>query len=393
MPWKEVLPMRERMRFVVEAEQSDESLAMLCRKYGISRKTGYKWLRRYEEFALDGLYDRPRNPQLRPNETHREMVDLVLSERDRRPHWGPKKLAAFIAREYGCKPPAPSTIGKILTRHGRVKRRKLRKKASIRGWPGSLTPPEHPNHVWAADFKGWFRAGDGSPCHPLTISDLSSRYVLCCDILQSNRHDLVLPSFHRTFMEFGLPRIIRVDNGAPFGTCAPMGLSKLSVMWLRLGITVEYISPGKPQQNGSHERMHRTLKMETACPPAAEFNAQQRRMDKWRSEFNEQRPHEALGQKTPSFLYCKSSRKWDGELPQFVYPPHFEQRRVKTNATIQWKRKLIYVGESFKGCRLGLTQNDQQMWLVYAGNMLIGMIADRRGGGLTPLPGRAAGRH
>jgi len=387
MPWRMVTPVDERLRLIFEAQTGESCFAELCRRYGISRKTGYKWLHRFEKFGESGLRDLSREPHSQPFKVSERIEELLVQERVRHPTWGPKKLVALLQRLHGImSPPAVSTAGAILKRHGLVRPRRLRQ-CGVRRWPCSLKEPKGPNDVWAADFKGWFRTRDGHRCDPLTVSDLYSRYLLKCDGLSRPTRNEVEPCFDSLFRDVGLPRAIRVDNGVPFGSRGAAGLSRLSVKWLRLGITVEYIEPGHPEQNGCHERMHRTLKAEATRPPKATLKEQQRRFDAWREEFNNLRPHESLGQTTPSETYEVPTRKFTGEIPDFTYPGNYETKRVKRNGYIKWRSRDVYIGEAFGESLVGFLYRPDEIMLVYAGNVLLGKMADSGQGGLkAPRP-------
>lgn len=378
MPWKEETPMVQRCRFIFEYESGIKPMAQLCRCYGISRKTGYKWLKRYRKQGLEGLRDRPRRPGPIPHKTPAEVERLLVEERKRHPHWGPKKLVVLLKNNHQVKPPAPSTAGDILKRHGLIKPRGRIRNGMVRAWPGHLVKPKRANESWAADFKGWFRTRDRRQCHSLTISDLHNCYILCCQALKKPDYDSVSRVFVRLFRQVGLPERIRVDNGAPFGSRAAAGLSRLSVIWLKLGIEVEYIQPGHPEHNARHERMHRTLKDETTQPPAANLGQQQKRFDLWRKEFNQIRPHEALGQVPPATLWKPPSRKLRGPIPDFQYPNHWEKRRVRKDGMIRWRARTVYVGQPFAASTIGLQYVSHSNWLVYAGPVCLGVINNDR---------------
>jgi putative transposase len=318
MPWKASSVVDERMRFIVACGQSDETFVALCDQFGITRQTGYKWLKRYDELGPPGLIDHPPVASQHPATTPDAVVDLILAARKAHPTWGPKKLRAWLADRDARTWPSPSVIGGLLKKHGLVRppRRRPRVPPSQ---GGDVERGAAPNDVWCTDFKGHFALGDRTRCHPLTITDEASRYLLKCEGLVAPRHELALPHFELAFREFGLPDAIRSDNGGPFASTAPGGLSKLSVWWVRLGIELLRIDPGEPQQNGVHERMHRTLKAEATKPPANDLQAQQRAFDRFRAEFNDERPHEALGQKPPSRVYTVSRRVMPATLSEPEY--------------------------------------------------------------------------
>jgi len=384
MAWQDVAPMEERVRFVLEATREERGLTGLCREFGISRKTGYKWLARYRAWGLDGLHELSRRPRASPTRLSAEVEALVLRERRRHPTWGPKKLRALLAtKDAGARLPAGSTIGNLLTRHGLTRKTRRRRPVSQ---PDRTrrTAATAPNAVWAADFKGWFRTRDGQRCDPLTLSDLASRYVLVCRLVAGQRRDRVRPVFRQVFRRFGLPEVLRVDNGPPFGSRGVCGLSQLSAWWLALGIRVEFIEPGHPEQNGAHERMHRTLKAETTRPPAATPRAQQARFDRWRREFNTERPHEALGMQRPAERYQRSVRRYTDHPAPFAYPGHYEVRKVQRHGIIRWRNQVCYIGEALQGMPVGLIEVDDTRHAVYFGELLLGYLDTRTPGGLRP---------
>src|SRR6185295_15651836 len=278
----------ERLKFIVACLDAESGWTMseLCAAFGVSRKSGYKWLQRYRDAGVEGLRERPRAPLHHPNATPAELVQQLIAARKQHGFWGPRKLVRTLRRAQPQLPwPAPSTVGAILARHGLVTPRRRRRGGVAVGRP-ALSPPTYPNQVWGVDYKGWFRLGDGQRCDPLTISDLFSRYVLACRRVPRLTAHCARPVFERAFREYGLPDAIRSDNGIPFASVGLGGLSQLAVWWIKLGIALERISPGRPDQNGRHERMHRTLKRETALPPCATAAAQQRRFDRFRIRFN-----------------------------------------------------------------------------------------------------------
>jgi len=375
MAWKEVCPMEERIRFVLRAAHESAPFSHLCSEFGVSRRIGYKWLNRYREEGLDGLYERSRRPYSSPNKTPKEVETLILKERHLHKTWGPVKLRGVLERKYDLScVPAASTIGSILEHHGlTVKRRRRR---VVRQPQRNLTPATRPNEVWPVDFKGWFRTKDGERRDPLTVSDLDSRFVLACDIVDGQSYKAVFPAFEKLFRRRGLPEIIRVDNGSPFASRGVCGLSRLSVWWILLGIDVQFIEPGHPEQNGAHERMHRTLKAETTRPPAANREAQQRRFDRWRSEFNNERPHEALDLATPAERYQRSERRYSATVKTPEYPPYYEQRRVTTIGQIRWKNQLYFIGEALAGVNVGLAEIGNGHHEVYLSDLLLGYIIE-----------------
>ncbi|OLN24908.1 integrase core domain-containing protein [Desulfosporosinus metallidurans] len=381
MPWKKVDPMEERLRFISEFQESKCSLSAVCRQFGISRKTGYKWLHRFELGGLEALNEKSRAPHDCPHRTEAWLIDAVIVLRRQRPTWGPRKIAAKLLQQ-GMAPPAPSTIGDILSRAGLVEPRRTSRRVGIRSWRSGVTKPERANHVWSVDFKGWFRTRDGMPCHPLTVSDLHSRYLLSCTPLHSQRGEPTEQEFGKIFEEFDLPEIIRVDNGSPFGSTGPWGLSRLSVGWLKLGVRVEFIRPGHPEENGSHERMHRTMKSETTRPPEATLHKQAIRLEQWRQVYNEERPHEAIGQQVPASLYKPSTKKYAGSFKEFEYPQWYEPRRVRTDGTIFWKGRQRFIGEAFANSTVGLIENALGNIDVYLGELPLGVLDGKSVSGL-----------
>ena len=384
MAWQDVAPMEERVRFVLEATREAKGITGLCREFGISRKTGYKWLARYRAWGLDGLHELSRRPRASPTRIPAAVEALLLRERHRHRTWGPKKLRAVLATKYAVDPvPAVSTIGKLLQRHGLTRKTRRRRPVSQPD-RRTRTAATHPNAVWAADFKGWFRTRDGQRCDPLTLSDLASRYVLTCRIVAGQRRDRVRPVFRQIFRRFGLPEVLRGDNGPPVGSRGVCGLSQLSAWWLQLGIRLEFIEPGHPEQNGAHERMHRTLKAETTRPPAATPRAQQARFDRWRHTFNVERPHEALGMQRPAERYRPSARRYTEHPAPFAYPGHYEVRRVKSTGIVRWRNQVWYLSAALRGMTVGLTEVDETRWAVYFGELLLGYLDARTPGSLEP---------
>src|ERR1017187_5438800 len=342
MPWKECGVREERFRFVDEWNSGDWNMAELCRIYGVTRKTGYKWVERYELGGMDGLRDLSRAPLRHSNEIPEKVEEQGIAVREEHPFWGARKIRAWLVRAYpGQAVPVVSTIGSVLHRNGLTVPRKRRRSARPQSEP--LAHASGPNVVWCADFKGWFRTADGRRIDPLTITDAYSRYLLRCQAVSAADYRHSKPIFEAAFREYGLPERIRTDNGAPFGSNGDSGLTGLSVWWIKLGIRPERIEPGKPQQNGRHERMHRTLKAETTRPPSNSRLAQQRRFDHFRQEFNFERPHEALEMQTPASRYTASARAMPDKLPPLDYPESFEVRYVSANGGIRWNRQWVNV--------------------------------------------------
>jgi transposase InsO family protein len=368
--------MDQKTQFIADYLRDRLSMTELCGLYGVSRKTGYKWIDRYLRYGPQGLEERSRRPSTSPRHTPVYVVAAILDARQRHPSWGAKKLVSILRTRHPRWPwPARSTVCDILRRHGLVPKKRQRR--SI-GHPGK--PISHigaPNDVWSADFKGHFKTGDGRYCYPLTITDGYSRYLLSCQALSSTSVAEAKPVFTRVFKEFGLPQRIRTDNGVPFATNTLGRLSQLSAWWVRLGILPEFIEPGKPQQNGRHERMHRTLKAETTRPPGATLRAQQRKFNDFREEFNHERPHEALDMRPPAACYDPSSRKMPTKLPPLEYPDRFEVRYVSANGGIRWNHQWVNVSHVCVGEYVGLEEIDDGVWNVYFGPLKLGRLLER----------------
>jgi transposase InsO family protein len=372
MPWKESSVMDERMRFVIRL-QDGESMASLCREFGISRKTGYKIRDRYEECGLEGLSDRARKPYRYANRLPEPVEAAIVAAKREKPHWGARKIRERLLRRLRqeIKVPACSTIHAILDRHGLVNRAK-RWRARTEGTPLSLGLT--PNALWCTDYKGEFRLGNQRYCYPLTVTDHASRYLLLCEALESNQEQLAFTAFERLFKERGLPQAIRSDNGVPFAS--PNGLfnlSRLSVWWLRLGISIERIRPGHPQQNGRHERMHLTLKKEATRPAGQNILQQQAKFDAFVDEFNNERPHEALQMKCPAELYTASTRLYRG-IGEPLYPFHDKTVVVTNCGRLCLYRKKINLSTCLAGQAVGIKEVDDGIWLVTFMNYDLGYI-------------------
>jgi putative transposase len=378
MAWKETDVMDERTKFVADWLSKEASLAELCRWYGVSRKTGYKFIDRYQAEGPAGLEDKSRAPHHHPNAIDEDREAAILSLRGEHPSWGAKKLKEWLERHRRQEQwPARSTIAEMLDRHGLVRRRKLRRRGALQLSP--LARAESANQVWGIDFKGWFRTGDGQRCDPFTVSDLASRYVLRLQALDRPDGKHVWPILEATFREVGLPEAIRSDNGPPFAsTAAAGGLSWLSVQLIKAGVKPERIKPGRPDQNGRHERMHRTLKEETAKPPAANRRAQQSRFDDFRLVFNEERPHEALDLDTPAEHYQPSPRAYSGRLREPEYAADHQVRRVRSNGEIKWLGGRTFLSEALVGEPVGIVETDEGLHTVYYGPIFLGRL-DRAG--------------
>jgi transposase InsO family protein len=384
MPWKASSAMEEKLRFVFEYQRDGLSMVELCEQFGISRETGYVWLRRYRERGWQGLLEMNRAAHRHPNRTATEIEDRVLTLREAHMRWGPRKLKRVLQKEEPARVwPATSTIGEMVKRAGLVVPRKKRRKT-----PPYTEPLAHAveaNRVWCADFKGWWRTQDGTRIDPLTITDAWSRYLLRCQAVEKTDTERVRAIFEAAFREYGLPQAIRTDNGPPFASTAIAGLSRLAVWWIKLGIVVERIEPGKPQQNGRHERMHRTLKEEVAAMPARDRWAQQRVMNKFRQEYNEVRPHEALDYQTPAGLYVPSSREYPRRVPEVEYPETMKVCTIKHKGHFRWKQRDVFLSEVLWGERIGLLPVDDRWFTIYFAQVPLAQF-DSRLRQVTPLP-------
>lgn len=384
MPWKETVVSDQRMAFVLACREVPcESMAELCRKFGISRKTGYKWSERYDSFGPGGLCDRSRAPRSHPNAVEQDLAGRVVALRLARPTWGPRKLLAYLQRrDPQLAWPASSTVGEILRREGLSVPRKRRPRAEL--WADPLGQILDNNRVWCADFKGWFVTGDGRRCDPLTVMDGFSRYLLRCQAVRRMDYVTVRGQFEATFRQYGLPEAIRTDNGEPFASTGIAGLSRLSVWWVRLGITPQRIEPGEPQQNGRHERMHLTLKQETASPPAPTWAGQGRRLRSFTWDYNHQRPHEALAMSTPASVYQPSPRPYPGRLAELEYPDHCQLRKVDDGGNIRWKASKVFVGKALEGQVVGLEELDGRLWRMRFGPIDLGVMDEKSQAMLPP---------
>jgi transposase InsO family protein len=386
MPWTETVPMTERFKFILAYDEGLFSMTELCRRFGISRKTGYKWRDRYRDGGLDGLRDRSRAPLSCPHQTDPAVADLVIGARRARPTWGPRKLRAYLEKQHPAVTfPAPSTIGDLLKREGLIGT-PHRSERSVHPGVGAIDAPV-PGAVWTADFKGEFRLGDGPYCYPLTLQDACSRYLLACTALPSTAHEGARPVFEQAFRTWGLPDAIRTDNGAPFVSKALCGLSQLSVWWIQLGIHPERIRPGCPGENGRHERMHRTLKAETTRPPAPSAPAQQRRFDAFQTEFNTVRPHQALGDAVPASRFAACSRPMPDRVPEPNYPGYAEVRTVSAVGTVKFARggleTPLFISSVLAGHRVAFTEVDDGVWSLHFHDVLLARL-DQRTRRLSP---------
>jgi len=386
MPWKELSVVEARRRFVCGCREKGESFGSLCSRFGISRKTGYKWLNRYWEGGGRALADAPRRPHKSPQAYRSLWRERLRRVRQARPQWGPKKLRVVLKKKFAPERhfPAVSTLGLWLMQLHLTGRKRRRAR------PGPVLPFKQPrvargcNDVWSVDFKGWFRTGDGRRCEPLTVRDVSSRCVLAIVLLPNQSDVAVRQAFRSIFRHYGLPRALRVDHGAPFAGKGALGLSRLSVWWVRLGITVEFTRRGHPGDNGAHEQMHRILKAETANPPARTGQAQKRRMTLWIDRYNKERPHETLGQQVPARFYRPSSRPMPQRLKPAKYPPSWKVRRVHNRGYIKWQGRQRFVGRAFVGELVGLKSQADGGNEVYLERQLIGLLYSQDLAGMRP---------
>lgn len=372
MPWRTTCPMDQRRKFIDGWLRDEWSFSDLCLAYEISRKTGYKWLERFKAGGFDELIDQSRARQTHPNATLASIEARIVEFRHRHPFWGPRKLKKRLATMHPDQNwPASSTIGSILKHHGLARPRRKRSRTPI--YEGPLTKGLSPNDVWAADFKGWFRTQDGTRIDPLTVTDLASRYLIHCRAVAQTNGDNVRGQLTVAFKEFGLPRTMRTDNGPPFASVGLGGLSELAVWLIRLGITPERSRPAHPQDNGSHERMHRTLKQETANPPRSNPREQQNAFSAFQNEFNDERPHESIDMKTPAEIFVPSPRPFPRKLPEIEYPSGSIIRKVSDNGTIGFHEKRIYLSNAlmFESVKL---EEDEAGWKAWYGPFLLGQL-------------------
>lgn len=377
MPWQATEPERERMRFVTMFLDGLYTKTELCARFGVSRPTCDTLLRRWGEEGIDGLKDRSRRPKHSPQGMSTEVRELLLATRKAHDDWGPRTIVAFLKRERPeMSIPAPSTVGDLLSRENLVEGRRRRR--SKPEHPGRASVPVNgPNDRWAADYKGEFRTRDRRKCYPLTVTDASSRYLLGCQGLPSNAHDGTQAVFTRIFQEYGLPAAIRSDNGVPFSSRAIAGLSRLNVWWTKLGIIHDRTEPGHPEQNGAHERMHRTLKRATLRPPAESVGVQQMRFDAFRHEFNTVRPHHALAMATPGSCYVASTRPMPERLLPPEYSGHCIVRQVRANGIVYFRDRQLFLSEVLIGEQVAFEEIDDGVWSLYFYNLLVARLDER----------------
>ena len=377
MPWKEVNPMDEKVLFLADYLREKQSFTNLCNAYGISRKTGYKLVNRYLEEGVEGIYNRSTAPKNHPQQTPFAVRKEIIELRNRKKiKHGPKKIQTLLLNKYSEEEvPSTTTIYKILCKEGLIQARKRRRRTPV--MPQPFDTVRNPNDVWTADFKGQFLTRDSKWCYPLTVMDHETRFLLQCVGHNCINTKAVKREFERLFRTYGLPDRIRTDNGVPFASRSLGGISHLSKWWIRLGILPERIEPGKPQQNGAHERMHRTLKSAVIQPPGRNLKHQQKLFNAFRQEYNEERPHETLKQKTPASMYQKSSREFPSKLPEIEYPGHYRIISVSSNGHLYCFSGIVYAGHVLKGERVGIEEVQDGVWKVYFGPVYLGSFDQR----------------
>ena len=368
--------MDQRNEFITVWLKREQSLAALCRGFGIARKTAYKWVERFEAGGRADLCDRSRAPHHSPQAISNNAVEAIVAARQKYPHWGARKLRLWLQREHpGREWPAASSITELLKREGLIQSRKARRQTPPYSQP--LEPAEAPNQRWCVDFKGWFYCGDGTRCDPFTATDAYSRFLFCCRAVAKTDGPHVRGVMEAMFRRYGIPPAILSDNGPPFASRAPGGLTRLSMWWVQLGIRHERITPGRPEQNGRHERMHRTLKQETASPPAPNLRQQQQRFMRFERVYNQHRPHEALGGKTPAEVYRASTKPYPERLPEMEYPAGVQLRRISQQGSLKWKCGRTFVSEVLSRQTVGLLETEEEFFEVYYGPLLIGWFDGR----------------
>ena len=371
MPWKESQIVDQRLQFLSSYQKEEMSVSDLCREYGVSRPTGYRWINRYQEVGPEGLLDLSRKPHGCSHATPEATENAILALRGKYPTWGARKLKAKLEiLEPGVTWPAASTFGNILNRAGLTSPKRRKRRTTPYSEPFSDVTA--PNQLWCMDFKGYFITGDGLRCDPFTITDAHSRYLIRCQTVSRMDLSQVRAICDAAMREYGMPSRIRTDNGAPFAGTGLLGLSKLSLGWMKMGILHERIQPGRPQQNGRHERMHRTLKEDTTNPPAATLRLQQRRFDEFRQMFNFERPHEGLNNATPGSIYEPSAVLFPRITVEFVYPKSFIKRRVNNSGDVSWHKGRAFISEVFRFEELGFEEVDEDFYRVFFRDMEIG---------------------
>ena len=385
MPWKLISLLRARQQLVEAVLVRRQTLPTLCRRFGVSRKTAYKWLARFRRRGAAGLRDRSRRPHRSPRRLPSHWIKAIHHWRRRRSHWGAKKIRQRLRQEFPRqRVPCARSLQRWLHRLGWVRPRPRRaRKGPLLPAPG-LTTATRPNQVWTVDFKGWFRTADGQRQEPLTVRDLFSRYGLCLRLLPNQDDRPVRQAFQRLFRQRGLPRVIRVDNGSPFAGKGALGLSRLSVWWLRLGIRVEFTRRARPGDNAGHEQFHGCYQREVLAEGGPQRRVMQQRSARWLARYNHERPHEALRQRTPAQLYRPSRRRYHKRLPPLSYPKAWEARRVRNRGHLKWRGRLRFMGRAFVGQRVRLKTVGDHHWEVYLGKQLIGQLHTKDQGGLRP---------
>lgn len=388
MPWKATDSMKERTKLVLEwerrwnaAEGGPVNMAELCRMFGVSRQTGYTWVERYRAADLDvrAVKERSRRPKTSPTAISADLEDLIVEARKRWPRWGPRKLhARLVEANPGVAVPSASVMSKVLKRRGLTTPRRRRRRTPAAGVSAPFSGCDAPNEVWCIDFKGWFETLDGVRCYPLTLLDAFGRFLLRCEALVDPDGIQVRRILDSAFLEYGLPLAIRSDGGPPFASTGPARLTELSVWLLQLGIRIEIIAPGKPQQNGRLERLHRTLKAEVASPPREHRRAQQRAFDVWRREYNHERPHEALGQRRPDAVYTPSLRRYPRPLVKPTFDPFSEVVRIDKNGFIKWHRRNLFISSALKYEYIELDPTTDGRWNVHWGAIPLGSLDEHR---------------
>jgi putative transposase len=373
MVWRVTKVEEQRKEFINKYCENQESVAVLCREFNISRKTAYKWLNRYQQEGEYGLKDRSRTPHSQTQKTTAEVINLIVSLKHQKKPWGPKKIRAKLEKEWpSIKFPSTTTIGKILENQGLTIPRKYRKR-----YPAKTEPLSHckkPNDIWCIDFKGWFKTKDSIKCEPLTITDAYSRYILYCSKLPMTTGDHVWDVLQKVFEKYGLPTYLRHDNGPPFATVGTGRLSRLSIRLIKAGIIPEWIDPGKPYQNGRHERMHLTLQQEGVFPLELTLKEQQLKFVEFLKYFNYERPHEGLGQRTPGSVYIPSERQWTGKLQTPEYSSEYQVRRLRGSGQLAWYGKDIQIGKTLANEYVGIKENDEGEWSICFGPVYLGTI-------------------
>jgi len=373
MPWKESRIVDQRLQFLSSYQQKEMSLSDLCREFGVSRPTGYRWINRYKEVGPEGLLDRNRKPHGCSHATSEATENAILALRSKHPSWGARKLKARLEKvQPRVDWPAASTFGNILHRAGLTNPKQKKRRTTPCSEPFSEVTA--PNQLWCMDFKGYFSTGDGTRCDPFTITDAHSRYLIRCQTVSRMDLSQVVAVCEAAMREYGMPARIRTDNGAPFAGTGLLGLSKLSLSWTKMGIVHERIQPGRPQQNGRHERMHRTLKEDTTKPPALTLRLQQKKFDRFRQIFNHERPHEGLNNETPASLYQRSSIMFPTVLTPFTYPRGFQTRRVNTSGDISWHKDRVFISQVFSFEDLGFEEMDEEIFRVYFREIELGEL-------------------